>query len=406
MKDQLRSAHVRAVRQEERRISAVASTEALDSYGTIVRANWDFTRFLANPVLLFVHKEGELPVGHCENVRLEGSTLVFDAVFDDVTDLDRAVWEKYRIGTMRGFSVRFKPLEHRQIQQDGLDVTEFLRSELLEISCAPLPSNPEALRRSAGRSGERTMRRSELMKALRAIAEGDGAEDEKKAARETYDAMGGDDGCKKAESEESEAEKKAAEGDGAGGGEGGGSGDDPPPTSRSAGVGARAGRATSTPYEEPARTARRSASPANGLEGTVARLVTRLDDIEKRSVQKEIDEIFRGRPDLAPSVVQELRAIGDSAQIRRIVGAIPKGDMRAPATVPATRGKTEGESPADKKDEQPDYVRSIQRVLGMVPRDGGTPGISAPDETGTRRLIPMTPSEARAAKAAADRKAG
>lgn len=145
-----RSAQVRSVNEAERRISAVASTEALDAYGTILRANWDLARFSANPVLLWGNDDKALPVGLCENVRVEGKALLFDAVFDDATEFDQQVWEKYRRGVLRGFAVRVNPLERRTVEHEGRQVIEYSRAELMAISCTPVPFNPQALRRSAG----------------------------------------------------------------------------------------------------------------------------------------------------------------------------------------------------------------------------------------------------------------
>ncbi|WP_441289459.1 hypothetical protein ACSRUE_01465 [Sorangium sp. KYC3313] len=145
-----RAAQVRSVNEAERRISAVASTESLDAHGTILRANWDLTRFIANPVLLWGNDDGALPIGLCENVRVEGKALLFVAAFDDATEFDQQVWEKYRRGVLRGFSVRFNPIERRTVEHDGRQVIEYTRSELMAISCTPVPFNPQALRRSAG----------------------------------------------------------------------------------------------------------------------------------------------------------------------------------------------------------------------------------------------------------------
>jgi HK97 family phage prohead protease len=145
-----RSAQVRTIDEEGRSLEAVASTEAVDAYGTILRANWDLARFSANPVLLYAHNANGLPVGACADVRLEGKDLVFRAVFDDANDFDEQVWQKYKRRVLRGFSVRFNPIEQRVIEQNGKQIIEYTRSELMEISCTPLPGNAEALARSAG----------------------------------------------------------------------------------------------------------------------------------------------------------------------------------------------------------------------------------------------------------------
>jgi HK97 family phage prohead protease len=163
----VRSLYVRAVRVAEREVDAVASTEALDSYGEIVRANWDLTRFLANPVILWAHNrfEDRLPVGHAKNVRIENAELLMTVVFDEVTDFDDHVFKKYVNGTLKGFSVGFNPRTIRVEKIDGQEVVVLDDNELFEVSCVPIPSNPEALAKA----------RTRAIEAARAAADGAGA---------------------------------------------------------------------------------------------------------------------------------------------------------------------------------------------------------------------------------------
>jgi HK97 family phage prohead protease len=152
----VRSLYVREVRLAEREVDAVASTEALDSYGEIVRANWDLTRFKANPVILWAHNRSEdkLPVGHAKNVRVEGNQLLMTVVFDAVTDFDEHVFKKYVNGTLKGFSVGFNPRSIRVEKVDGEEVVVLDDNELFEVSCVPIPSNPEALAKTRTRALE------------------------------------------------------------------------------------------------------------------------------------------------------------------------------------------------------------------------------------------------------------
>ncbi len=137
-------------------MDAVASTEALDSYGEIVRANWDLKRFLANPVILWAHNRSEdrLPVGHAKNVRVEAGELLMTVVFDEVTDFDDHVFKKYVNGTLKGFSVGFNPRTIRAEKIGGQEVVVLDDNELFEVSCVPIPSNPEALARARTRALE------------------------------------------------------------------------------------------------------------------------------------------------------------------------------------------------------------------------------------------------------------
>jgi hypothetical protein len=72
---------VRDFKPEARSVEVVASTSALDSHGTVLKQNWRLGRFLANPVVLWSHVHGELPLARAEDVRVENGQLVMRLVF-------------------------------------------------------------------------------------------------------------------------------------------------------------------------------------------------------------------------------------------------------------------------------------------------------------------------------------
>jgi len=161
---------VRSVRREGRPTGAnpdrkvvvvhfVASTETEDSHETIIRSNWDLTRYTANPVLLWMHgRMNDFPaIGNVENLKRAGTTHEGDAVFDDTTQFDRDVAEKFEKGVLKGFSIGFYPNTVCFERIDGEDVLVLDDIELLEISCVNVPSNPEALARSQGAGWDRTI---------------------------------------------------------------------------------------------------------------------------------------------------------------------------------------------------------------------------------------------------------
>lgn len=144
-----RAATVRAegIDEKKRMVPFVMSTETRDSYGTILRAKWDLSRFQQNPVLLWMHnRRADLPpVGTMGQVRVENRELLGNAYFDDACDFDTLVWKKYRRGVMRGGSVGFDPLEAHIEIMGGEEVIVFGENALSEFSCAVVPSNPDAL---------------------------------------------------------------------------------------------------------------------------------------------------------------------------------------------------------------------------------------------------------------------
>lgn len=132
---------------ETRSVDVLASTEALDSHGTILRQNWDLSRYRENPVVLYAHDSSELPIGTASNVRVENgalrATLTFSTV--DLNPQAEQVWLNVKGGVLRGISVGFWPRTVRFEKHDDREVLVLDDLELLEISVVPVGSNPETL---------------------------------------------------------------------------------------------------------------------------------------------------------------------------------------------------------------------------------------------------------------------
>lgn len=164
----LRTALVRTVRREDRLnpatgtarpvvvVDFVASTEDVDSHGSVLVCDWDqdgrLKRYTDNPVLLWMHGREDIArpaIGKCENVRVENRKLLATAVFDDTTDFDRGVAEKYAKGVLNAFSVGFCPGEVEIRMVGGEEVIFFSKNELRENSAVNVGSNASALAQRA-----------------------------------------------------------------------------------------------------------------------------------------------------------------------------------------------------------------------------------------------------------------
>lgn len=62
------------------------------------------------------------------------------------------VWQSVREKTLRGVSVGFFPIDYAWERRGGVEVLVFKKSELAEISMAPVPSNPEGLAKIRARA--------------------------------------------------------------------------------------------------------------------------------------------------------------------------------------------------------------------------------------------------------------
>lgn len=122
------------------------STEEVNTYGIIIRtAGGDFRAFLNNPVMLYNHDE-RCVVGKWENLRVEGTDLLADPVFD-LEDEDAAkIAGKVDRDVIRATSISLRPRKAQEIQLDDRSAIEVTEWELREISIASIPSNRSALR--------------------------------------------------------------------------------------------------------------------------------------------------------------------------------------------------------------------------------------------------------------------
>lgn len=127
------------------KLTAIASTEGMDRSGDVLLVkNWDFSKFIKNPVLQAGHDyRPQYTVGKAENIRVEGNEVLFEPVFHTITPLAKQVKEMYEKGFLNAWSVGFIPgsaqLEGKSIEDGGTP------NELLEVSAVAVPANAEAL---------------------------------------------------------------------------------------------------------------------------------------------------------------------------------------------------------------------------------------------------------------------
>lgn len=141
---------------EDRTISAVASTNAIDSYGEIVdNHSWRLDRYLKNPIVLFAHNSRALPIGYAKTVTANDGALrvVIKFATAAANPMAEQVWQLLQEGMIKGISVGFVPGSVVSEKRDGKDVFVLKDCELHEISVVPVPANPEAL---VGRSSSGT----------------------------------------------------------------------------------------------------------------------------------------------------------------------------------------------------------------------------------------------------------
>jgi HK97 family phage prohead protease len=122
-------------------LTACVGSEEVDRAGDIVKvAGIDTTAFMKNPVVLFSHDYSSPPIGKCLKLWVDGKQLMASIMFAD-SERGREVAALYGSDMMSAFSIGFRPLEWKP-RKGGLLIE---RSELLELSCVPVPAQPAAV---------------------------------------------------------------------------------------------------------------------------------------------------------------------------------------------------------------------------------------------------------------------
>jgi len=141
----------------------VISTSSVDRMGDTVAVNgWDLTQFRKNPVVLFAHNSGVLPIGKATSVSVMNNKLVAKMQFALTADAG-GVRELVDQGFLRAASVGFRPLKWSFAKStDRPAGIDFHEQELLEFSIVPVPANGDCLIMHDAQA--RRMRQLDLMR--------------------------------------------------------------------------------------------------------------------------------------------------------------------------------------------------------------------------------------------------
>ncbi len=118
----------------------VISTGDVDRDGEIIDQNgWDFALYRMNPIVLWAHDYGSLPIGITEDIRIEGNQTIAKGKFapESANPFAQQVRRLYDLKIVRATSVGFIARD-----MNGNTIT---KAELMEFSFVPVPANPYAL---------------------------------------------------------------------------------------------------------------------------------------------------------------------------------------------------------------------------------------------------------------------
>ncbi len=145
------------VQNEDLTLEVTLSTESPDRDGDrVATAGWEFENFLNNPVVLWAHDTTLPPVAKVVELYRQDGALKARLRFTpkEVNPFGYMTYQLYAQGFLNAVSVGFLPRRWQPRREEDLaaDAVEgqpagihYLRQELLEVSCVPLPANPKAL---------------------------------------------------------------------------------------------------------------------------------------------------------------------------------------------------------------------------------------------------------------------
>lgn len=133
----------------------VLHDESINSNGFWMRTSGaDLSQFQKNPIMLWNHNRGwrgtedeVLPIGHWENIRIEGDKILAEPVFDS-DEFSQKIAEKVELGTLRMCSLGVRVIESSSdpiYVKPGQRYETVLKFRVREASIVDIGSNDNAL---------------------------------------------------------------------------------------------------------------------------------------------------------------------------------------------------------------------------------------------------------------------
>lgn len=128
----------------------VLHDETVNTYGfRMLTSGANLEEFRKNPVILLNHKDWELPIGRWENIRIEGTQILADALFDEKDDIAVKIAGKVEGGFLRMASMGAWPPEEvsdaEELKLPGQTLPTVTRWTAREASIVTIGANHNAL---------------------------------------------------------------------------------------------------------------------------------------------------------------------------------------------------------------------------------------------------------------------
>lgn len=126
--------------------------DSITTYGFRVQPSGvNIDQFKKNPVMFYDHNDWHLPIGHWENIRLEGNQLLADAVFDykDANEEVQRIIGKVERGIIKMASVGLTDIvasDDSYLLLEGQTLPTIVQCRLREASIVTIGANHNAVR--------------------------------------------------------------------------------------------------------------------------------------------------------------------------------------------------------------------------------------------------------------------
>lgn len=136
---------IKGIDEREQTLTAYITTNARDRMDEVLEPSGaDIRQFRKNPVVLFAHSYAEPPIGKALWTKPDDKGIVSKVKFAS-TAFAQEIFNLYKEGFMKAFSVGFIPKEWTDGDGKKTPKRTYTKWELLEYSAVPVPANPEAL---------------------------------------------------------------------------------------------------------------------------------------------------------------------------------------------------------------------------------------------------------------------
>lgn len=124
------------------------TSDAINSYGArVLTAGIDTSQYERNPVLLYMHRRGEV-IGYLDNIERDDEGITAELVFDEATELSQRCKKQWDFGSLRMVSVGIDIIEWSDAKEhllQGQTYPTITKSKLTEVSLVDIGANDDAI---------------------------------------------------------------------------------------------------------------------------------------------------------------------------------------------------------------------------------------------------------------------